>query len=81
MIPFADSSRLAVKFFEFAKALTRLAASLSPAEKYTFSNSTGHMAETGASASTNDKVYLNKDESTYKAQTKDTPYLIPGWLK
>lgn len=49
--------------------------------KYTFSNSTGHMAETGASASTNDKVYLNKDESTYKAQTKDTPYLIPGWLK
>lgn len=49
--------------------------------KYTFSNSTGNMAETGASASTNDKVYLNKDESTYKAQTKDTPYLIPGWLK
>lgn len=49
--------------------------------KYTFSNSTGHMAETGASASTNDKVYLNKDESTYKAQTKDTPYIIPGWLK
>lgn len=49
--------------------------------KYTFSNSTGHMAETGASASTNDKVYLNKDESTYKAQTKDTPYLIPGWMK
>lgn len=49
--------------------------------KYTFSNSTGHMAETGASALTNDKVYLNKDESTYKAQTKDTPYLIPGWLK
>lgn len=49
--------------------------------KYTFSNSTGHMAETGAFASTNDKVYLNKDESTYKAQTKDTPYLIPGWLK
>ena len=49
--------------------------------KYTFSNSTGHMAETGASTSTNDKVYLNKDESTYKAQTKDTPYLIPGWLK
>lgn len=49
--------------------------------KYTFSNSTGHMAETGASASTNDKVYLNKDESTYKAQTKDTPYLILGWLK
>lgn len=49
--------------------------------KYTFSNSTGHMEETGASASTNDKVYLNKDESTYKAQTKDTPYLIPGWLK
>lgn len=49
--------------------------------KYTFSNSTGHMAETGASASTNDKVYLNKDESTYKVQTKDTPYLIPGWLK
>lgn len=49
--------------------------------KYTFSNSTGHMAETGASASTNDKVYLNKDESTYKAKTKDTPYLIPGWLK
>lgn len=49
--------------------------------KYTFSNSTGHMVETGASASTNDKVYLNKDESTYKAQTKDTPYLIPGWLK
>lgn len=49
--------------------------------KYTFSNSTGHMAETGASASTNYKVYLNKDESTYKAQTKDTPYLIPGWLK
>lgn len=49
--------------------------------KYTFSNSNGHMAETGASASTNDKVYLNKDESTYKAQTKDTPYLIPGWLK
>lgn len=49
--------------------------------KYTFSNSTGHMAETGASASPNDKVYLNKDESTYKAQTKDTPYLIPGWLK
>lgn len=49
--------------------------------KYTFSNSTGHMAETGASASTNDKVYLNKDESTYKAQTKDTLYLIPGWLK
>lgn len=46
--------------------------------KYTFSNSTGHMAETGASASTNDKVYLNKDESTYKAQTKDTPYLIPA---
>lgn len=49
--------------------------------KYTFSNSTGNMAETGASASTNDKVYLNKDESTYKVQTKDTPYLIPGWLK
>ena len=49
--------------------------------KYTFSNSTGNMAETGASASTNDKVYLNKDESTYKAQTKDTPYLIQGWLK
>lgn len=49
--------------------------------KYTFSNSTGNMAETGASASTNDKVYLNKDESTYKTQTKDTPYLIPGWLK
>ena len=49
--------------------------------KYTFSNSTGNMAETGASASTNDKVYLNKDESTYKAQTKDTPYLILGWLK
>ena len=49
--------------------------------KYTFSNSTGNMAETGASASTNDKVYLNKDESNYKAQTKDTPYLIPGWLK
>lgn len=49
--------------------------------KYTFSNSTGNMAETGASASTNDKVYLNKDESTYKAQTKDTSYLIPGWLK
>lgn len=49
--------------------------------KYTFSNFTGHVAEAGASASTNDKVYLNKDESAYKAQTKDTPYLIPGWLK
>lgn len=49
--------------------------------KYTFSDSTGHVAETGASASTNDKVYLNKDEAAYKAQTKDTPYLIPGWLK
>lgn len=49
--------------------------------KYTFSNSTGHVAAAGESASTNDKVYLKKDESAYKVQTKDTPYLIPGWLK
>ncbi len=49
--------------------------------KYTFSNSTGHVVAAGESASTNEKIYLKKDESAYKAQTKDTPYLIPGWLK
>lgn len=49
--------------------------------KYLFSGTTGKLVNSASYRDANVKVYLKKDESAYNEATKDTPYLIPSWLR